>query len=946
MNATGKGLLDGDQTWRRVSPHLERALELPPAERPALLAALREQDPTVAVELDRLLHEREALSEAGFLAGTAPGPSSTLAGQTLGAYTLLSRIGEGGMGSVWLARRSDGRFDGLAAIKLLDARFVGRPGEERFRREGGILARLRHPHIAHMIDAGLSPQGQPYLVLEYVEGTRFDRHCDGNQLDVEARLRLFLDVLEAVAHAHGNLIVHRDIKPANVMVRKDGEVKLLDFGIAKLLDPEPSDARTLTREGESCLTPGYAAPEQLLRGQISTATDVYGLGVMLYELLTGVHPVAASPQALLWWMTTLYEGPPRMTDVVAPRRAAPSAAQVESAARRGTTPARLRRRLAGDLDTIVGRAMKREPDARYPSVAAFAEDIRHWLAHRPIRARPDTVGYRLGKLVRRHWTAVSLGVLAAAALVAGLAGTLSQARRATRAAAVAETQRQRADDQARAAAEQRDFALQQLWRAEAMNDLDAFLLVDAAPAGRPFTAGELLARAELILQRQGGPADETRVEVLIAIGRLYRRQDDFVKARELLARAYRQAQALPDRALRARAGCALASVVAIAEGDRAEQLLREADADLPRGPQFTPHRIFCLLCGNEVAHDRDDGRLSLARIEEAAALVAASPRPSPELQLTVAMEHAEALRYLGRPREAAVAYQAAYARMRELGRDSTGKTVSLLNNWALCLQAMGRLRASERLFRQALAIDSPDGRLESASPNTLNNLAHTLHQLGRLDQAARLAGHAHAEAVRTGHQRLVANASLLRAVIQRERGDLAGAGRLLGEAEPFIRRNYGERHFRRAVLASELGLQAEARGRLAEAVIAADQAVAIAAANPRGNGGHLARFLRRRALLRLRQGHLEAALADADRSLAQLEATGDPTQRSSELGLTQLARSRVLAAAGRPDAAVTAAAAALPHLEAELGDAHPQTVAARRASSPRPARASARADVH
>src|SRR5262249_45658780 len=213
------------------------------------------------------------LSREGFLAGGAvPISPATLAGQTVGAYELVSQIGQGGMGNVWLARRSDGRFEGHAAVKLLNASLVGHVGEERFRREGNFLARLTHPHIARLVDAGVSSGGQPYLVLEHVDGEPIDRYCDARRLDVPARLRLFLDVLAAVAHAHTNLIVHRDIKPSNVLVAAGGEVKLLDFGIAKLLegDAGQAEATDLTREGGRALTPEYAAPEQVTGGVITT----------------------------------------------------------------------------------------------------------------------------------------------------------------------------------------------------------------------------------------------------------------------------------------------------------------------------------------------------------------------------------------------------------------------------------------------------------------------------------------------------------------------------------------------------------------------------------------------------------------------------------------------------------------------------------------------------
>ncbi len=264
------------ERWQLLSPYLERAMEMAGEERSSWLASLRAEDPALAADLEGLLEERSVLSREGFLEKAAPGPwpAASLAGQTIGAYTLISLIGQGGMGNVWLARRSDGRFEGQAAVKLLNASLVGRAGEERFQREGSVLARLSHPHIARLLDAGVSTSGQPYLVLDYVEGEEIDRYCDGKGLGVEARLRLFLDVLAAVAHAHANLIVHRDIKPSNVLVGTDGRVKLLDFGIAKLLEGEggSGQATALTREGGRVLTPEYAAPEQMAgSGAVTTA---------------------------------------------------------------------------------------------------------------------------------------------------------------------------------------------------------------------------------------------------------------------------------------------------------------------------------------------------------------------------------------------------------------------------------------------------------------------------------------------------------------------------------------------------------------------------------------------------------------------------------------------------------------------------------------------------
>src|ERR1700683_5356801 len=270
------------EQWQAVSPYLDQALAMTEDQRGAWLSSLGERDPALATQLAALLSEHRLLAQEGFLENRRFAlPNATgLAGQTLGPYTLISQIGQGGMGSVWLARRSDGRFERQAAVKFVSIALAGRATEERFKREGSILGRLTHPHIAELLDAGIFADGIPYLILEYVDGESIDHYSDRHQLDVEARVRLFLDVLAAVAHAHANLIVHRDIKPSNVLVTTRGEVKLLDFGIAKLLEGEGQTGAStlLTHEGGSVLTPQYAAPEQLTGQPVTTATDVYALG--------------------------------------------------------------------------------------------------------------------------------------------------------------------------------------------------------------------------------------------------------------------------------------------------------------------------------------------------------------------------------------------------------------------------------------------------------------------------------------------------------------------------------------------------------------------------------------------------------------------------------------------------------------------------------------------
>jgi len=401
-----------DERWRELSPHLDQALEMPEDERRAWLDRMRATDAALVEDLETLINEHGRASREGFLGEPPmPSPPASLAGQAIGAYTLTSLLGQGGMGNVWLARRSDGRFEGAAAVKLLNASLVGRAGAERFRREGSILARLAHPHIARLLDAGVSPSGQPYLVLEYVEGEPIDRSCDARALSIEARLRLFLDVLEAVGHAHTNLIVHRDIKPSNVLVDREGRVKLLDFGIAKLLEGEGEGgaATALTREGGRALTPEFAAPEQIIGGAVTTATDVFALGTVLYILLSGRHPAAGALGSPAEIVKAIVDAqPPRVSDTFTAGRTAASENRRRAAEARGATPDALRRELRGDLDTIVAKTLKKDPAERYPSVTALAEDLRRFLRHEPIGARPDTLRYRAAKFVRRNGLAVAL----------------------------------------------------------------------------------------------------------------------------------------------------------------------------------------------------------------------------------------------------------------------------------------------------------------------------------------------------------------------------------------------------------------------------------------------------------------------------------------------------------------------------------------------------------
>jgi serine/threonine-protein kinase len=463
--------------WRVLFDLLDEVLDREGDDRAAWLAMLAARDPARAARVAMLLAEREAASREGFLGGQAVPPPVTggRAGARCGPYVLEALVGRGGMGSVWRGRRIDGRYDATVAVKLLAAPMLGADGEKRFRREGQILARLRHPNIAQLLDAGISDDGQPFLALEYVEGAHLDQWADARALSVRDRVRLFLDVLRAVAHAHSKLVVHRDLKPSNILVNGDGRVVLLDFGIAKLIadDDGGAVATQLTRDGAQVLTPRYAAPEQVMSGEITTATDVYALGVVLCELLSGASPYRMPRVSAGALEDAIVTGEPTRPSELA--------------------PALRRKVLRGDLDTIVLKALRKTPSERYATVTAFADDLEAWLDGRPVRARPAAFGYRAARFVKRHALAVGAAAVVLVAVLGGAGVALWQAR-----VARAEAER---------AAEVTNF-ITGIFR-----DADPFV-----GDGRTLSAADLLKQADARLSSQLAEREDLRLQMRWLIG--------------------------------------------------------------------------------------------------------------------------------------------------------------------------------------------------------------------------------------------------------------------------------------------------------------------------------------------------------------------------------------------------------------------------------------------
>jgi tetratricopeptide (TPR) repeat protein len=539
--------LSDPAAWQRLAPYLDRALDLEPAQRESWLSELAVTEPAIAAELRRFLEERADLDAKGFLEQSPivppawPASPADFTGRQIGAYKVEGLVGRGGMSEVWLASRADGRFEGRCAIKFLN-RSILHPGvADRFRREGQALARLTHPHVARLLDAGTLEEGQPYLVLEYVRGAHIDRYCDEHLLDIKARVRLFVNVVSAVADAHANLIVHRDLKPSNVLVKHDGVVKLLDFGIAKLLDPEPDGGETAaTRWEDAAMTPEYSAPEQLLGEPVSTATDIYQLGMLLYVLLVGGHPLQLSGSRAEKIRAALDGRIPPASSIVGGARS---------------------KQLRGDLDAILSMALRRDPRERYATAAAFGEDLQRYLNGEPVRARRGATLYVVRKFVARHAVAVTVASVAALMLCGAVAFAVNQSR---------------------------------LARAEARRtqDINTFLLSlfkGTAPeesGSSSLTAIDLLRESAARIDEQFAGQPERQIELhatvgqaLLDLGAHQESLKSFDKAREIAERAKLTNL---DAAINAKLGTASAWV-GLGQTEPAKKLLDEVAKQLPAG---------------------------------------------------------------------------------------------------------------------------------------------------------------------------------------------------------------------------------------------------------------------------------------------------------------------------------------------------------------------------
>jgi tetratricopeptide (TPR) repeat protein len=675
-------------------------------------------------------------------------------------------------------------------------------------------------------------------------------------------------------------------------VTHDGIVKLLDFGVAALQTQatQPASADT----GPQPLTPGYAAPEQLRGDPVSTAADVYALGVLLYVLVTGEHPYGTRHST----RTQLVRS--ALTD-----EAAPASERLAGAAER--------RRVRGDLDAVIARALSRDPAARYTTAAQFASDIRAYLGNFPVHARAPTRAYAARKFAQRHWGGVVSALLILVILIGATVVTTLQTLEARR---------------------QRDFARTQLARAQAINELNRYVLFDAAP-GETFTTAELLRRALHVLERQK-TTEPNRVTLLTSVGFGYEMQNDHAAGKRILTEAYDLSRATSDASARANAACALADSLSNEHNTpRSEALIKDGLRELPRGPEFALDRYFCLLRGQQVAKVSGDTQLAIRRGE--AALAALKDVPfAHDLEDVEGYESlASTLREAGRMHEAQASYAIAWPRLVALGRDDTFDAATLLGNWAQVLLQMGRPLEAQQYKQRELEIKLavPDPVAASMS---LTNYAQLLFELARLDEAADYAERAYREAVKSDNQ-LVLNQTRLRlARIYREKHDSARAARMLDEAEVPMRQLLPPGHFAFASLAAERALLASEQEDFPRALELINQALEITEeAGRHGKAGaqFLPILLTHRAEIELAAAQLAPASSHARQALALLTTTAQPGDYSVYAGRAELTLARVLAAGGESSESRRAANRAVQHLTKAEGADHPETLAAVRLSS-------------
>lgn len=697
-NETAMNLSGAD--WVNLNRLLDQALDLEPEKRTAWIDSLAPEHAHLRETLRRLLLQPSGVETNDVLRGAAISVGSVplpVAGDTIGPYKLLRELGSGGMATVWLAERNDGLLQRQVALKLPKSGWIEGGFNERMIRERDILASLEHPNIARLYDAGIDANGRPYLALEYVDGVPLDVYVREHVPTLKQRLQLFLEIARAIAFAHGRLIVHRDLKPNNILVKQDGSVRLLDFGIARLLRGDSADDRSLdTQFAARLFTPQYASPEQFRGKPITVATDVYSLGVLLYELLTGVSPYAPKRQT-----------PAALEEVVL------EVATSLPSSRTTSIPARA---LRGDLDRIVLKSLRKSPTNRYASVESFASDIECYLQGRPITAQPATRWYLMTKFVRRHLLQLTAAFAVTTALIVGLS--------------VALVQRQEAELQ-------RQLAEESLGEMEATVDFTTTILTESTSAAESITLEELLARSETIAARFGTTDVRSRVAAALFLSRWYISYGQFDKAEKILTKTI---QEVPDdvgvRAM-SEVRCKRAGVWGHLGREKDAEAAFDAEMQRVAARNDPASAAYCLLTRAQWARESDNVTGAHRYTIDALHHYEHSGRQSPydygELLGEVAISYSR----IGQLDRASEYFKRALSVFEKAGRAESSAAFVLLNNWSTAEYIGGNPRASAPLIERAVAISrkrSPDGQ---PAQIPLGNYGSTLVALGRYEEATR-----------------------------------------------------------------------------------------------------------------------------------------------------------------------------------------------------------------
>jgi eukaryotic-like serine/threonine-protein kinase len=850
-------------SWRAFSTLLDRALELLPAERLAWVDTLGPEHAALKPALRAVLEHGAGVDTLQWL-DTLPrsdGPAPPLDEPELqpdalvGPYRLIRELGVGGMGAVWLAERADGTLKRQVALKLPRATWT-RGLAERMARERDILASLEHPNIARLYDAGTDSKGRPFLALEYVEGRPIDVYCRERALSIRQRLQLLLEVASAVTFAHTRLVIHRDLKPSNILVTADGQVRLLDFGIAKLMEGDRTQETQLTQVAGHALTLDYASPEQIRGEQIGTASDVYSLGVVAYELLTGARPYKLKRGSAAELEETI-------ATVDAPLA---SASAIDTAARK---------ELRGDLDAILNTALRKDAQQRYASVDAFAQDIERHLRGEPVLARPDRAGYRLRKFVGRNRLAVGAAAAVLLAVLTGATVALWQASVATR---------------------ERDRALRLADRQESVLGFMNALVSDAARGGKPVTTEQLLKRTEAMVGSELKADPEAHAYLLSMMSTTMQTLGNSAEAIRLGEQALALLDPSSDPDVRDRILIAQALAIGwTGRYDEARGILERVlgRPDLPAIQRAEAHHYLGLL-----AATMNDGLGQVRHAEAALAALRSQRRPTGKLEVPILASLGNGYSVQGRMLDADTHMEMAYRRLEELGLEATAQGVTLLNNWAVVNLAAGDVRRAEQLAERALALAGPGER----SAFLLLNRARALELRGRFVEAE--AGYREAEQVAKDAKALpaVVSAKTWQASVFIERGELALAKSAIAQAEDAATRLPAGHRGRGSNLRVLTGRLALRTGDHSAARSAFEEVIAQAPENVIARLGL--------AELALLNGDAESALASAETAKAEAMRLQGGKPVSYRTGLASLMRARALDAAGRTTEARAEAAAA------------------------------------